>query len=144
MGQDRSLSCPTCGLIRPPAGRPLAWRLRAVYEGLREVIAAHRPDEMAVEDVFFARNAKAALALGHVRGVALLAAAETGLEVFSYSPRTIKKALVGYGQASKDQVSRMVVSLLDLKDAPGQDATDALACAICHLNTSSTLRRLGG
>ena len=95
-----------------------------------------------MEDIFFAKNARSALALGHVRGVALLAAARNGLPVATYSPNAIKKSVVGYGRASKDQVGRMVCSLLSIREIPGQDVTDALACAVCHLNSSATEQRL--
>jgi len=137
------MSCLAVGRIKPTASWPLSRRLKVVYDGLLEILDQHQPDEMAVEDVFFARNARSALALGHVRGVALLAAATHGLPVHDYSPRSIKKALVGYGQASKEQVSHMVRSLLTLEAGLGLDETDALACAICHLHTSATLNRMG-
>jgi len=136
------LTCLRSGQIKPPANRPLAERLAVVFEGLTEVVERDRPEEMAVEDIFFARNVKSALALGHVRGVALLTAARTGIPVFTYSPSTIKKAVVGYGQASKEQVSHMVCAQLGLEPGLALDVTDALACAICHLNTSATLNRI--
>jgi len=140
--QDGRLVCLRSGQVKPPAGWPLARRLAAVFDGLMEVIQSYQPQEMAVEDIFFARNARSALALGHVRGVALLAAAKKGLVVQAYAPNAIKKSVVGYGRASKDQVSRMVKSLLSLDQSLSPDVTDALACAICHLNTSATLNRL--
>ncbi len=130
------------GQIQPPAHQPLEQRLLAVHQELGEVIARHRPGEMAVEEVFLAKNARSALALGHVRGVALLCAAEAGIPVFGYATRTIKKALVGYGQAGKEQVSHMVKIMLGLREDLGADAADALACAICHVNTQATLARL--
>ena len=134
--------CRLAGEIRPSPAWPLSRRLAAVFEGLDRIIAQHRPLEMAVEDIFFAKNARSALALGHVRGVALLAAARNGLPVATYSPNAIKKSVVGYGRASKDQVGRMVCSLLSIREIPGQDVTDALACAVCHLNSSATEQRL--
>ncbi len=133
------LVCLEAGCIRPASGRPLDHRLKTIFDGLMNVLHKHGPEEMAVEDVFFARNARSALALGHVRGVALLTAAEMGLPVFTYSARTIKKALVGYGQASKDQVNHMVQVLLGVEQPLSPDAADALACAVCHLNTRATL-----
>ncbi len=95
-----------------------------------------------MEDIFFAKNAKSAIALGHVRGVALLAAAKAGLPVTIYSPASIKKAVVGYGRASKEQVGAMVSIMLGLKESPPPDTADALACAICHFHTSATLDRI--
>ena len=141
--EEGRMSCLAAGRIKPTASWPLSRRLKTVYDGLLEVLDQYQPHEMAVEDVFFARNVRSALALGHVRGVALLVAATRGLPVHDYSPRTIKKALVGYGQASKEQVSHMVRSLLSLEAGLGPDETDALACAICHLHTSATLNRMG-
>lgn len=141
-GQGQSLACPAAGLIRPPAGWSLARRLEGVYDGLTEVIAQTEPDEMAVEDIFFAKNARSAIALGHVRGVALLAAAKAGLPITIYTPASIKKAVVGYGRASKEQVSTVVRSLLNINKPLALDTTDALACAICHYHTSATLRRI--
>ena len=102
----------------------------------------HRPDNVAIEDVFYALNVKSALKLGQVRGVAMLAASSAGLEVAEYSPLSIKSAVVGYGRAEKQQVQHMVTRLLNLAEVPEPaDAADALAIAICHLHTSATLLR---
>jgi crossover junction endodeoxyribonuclease RuvC len=102
----------------------------------------HRPDRVAIEDVFYALNVKSALKLGQVRGVAMLAASSAGLEVAEYSPLSIKSAVVGYGRAEKQQVQHMVTRLLNLAEVPEPpDAADALAIAICHLHTSATLER---
>lgn len=115
-------------------------RLQQVYAELTGLLAAYRPEIVAIEDVFFAANAKSALKLGHVRGVAMLAAAYSGLEVAEYAPLSIKSAVVGYGLAAKEQVQFMVARLLDLERAPEPaDAADALAIAICHIHTSQTL-----
>jgi crossover junction endodeoxyribonuclease RuvC len=112
-------------------------------EGLREAIATFRPSIIALEDVFAARHPRAAFGLGQARGMALLVAAEAGLEVVSYPARTIKQTVVGYGGADKEQVQTMVAQILGLKDAPRpQDAADALAVAICHCHTSTMRRRL--
>ena len=120
----------------------LELRLKKICEGLTEIIAAHSPEQVAIEDVFYAVNAKSALKLGHVRGVAMLAAAQAGLEVVAYSPLSIKSAVVGYGRAEKSQVQIMVARLLDLPAPPEPaDAADALAIAICHLHTAGTLQR---
>ena len=115
-------------------------RLLQVYGELTGLIASYSPDVVAIEDVFFAANAKSALKLGHVRGVAMLAAASCGLQVAEYAPLSIKSAVVGYGLAAKEQVQFMVARLLDLEKAPeSADAADALAIAICHIHTSQTL-----
>ena len=114
-------------------------RLQQVYVELTGLLAAYAPDAVAIEDVFFAANAKSALKLGHVRGVAMLAAANSGLEVAEYAPLSIKSAVVGYGLAAKEQVQFMVARLLDLEHAPEPaDASDALAIAICHIHTAQT------
>lgn len=121
------------GCIRSSARDPLELRLLNIAARLREVIAAHRPDAAAVEEVFFAVNARSALKLSHVRGVALLAAAEASVEVAEYSPLEVKMSVVGYGRAEKSQVQQMVASLLSLtQPLESEDANDALAIAICH------------
>jgi len=121
------------GVIRTNPGDPLALRLLEISRGLKEVIRLHSPAVAAIEDVFFSVNAKSALKLAHVRGIALLAVAEAGLACGEYSPLEVKTSVVGYGRAQKSQVQLMVGSLLGLK-APiaSEDACDALAVAICH------------
>jgi len=120
----------------------MARRLERIYVGLAKIIQAHVPEQVAIEDVFYAVNAKSALKLGQVRGVAMLAAASAGLEVAEYAPLTIKSAVVGYGRAEKHQVQMMVMQLLRLEEPPEPaDASDALAIAICHLHTSATVQR---
>jgi crossover junction endodeoxyribonuclease RuvC len=117
-------------------------RLSTIFNRLGAVIVEHRPDWVAIEDVFYALNVKSALKLGQVRGVAMLAASSAGLEVTEYSPLSIKSAVVGYGRAEKQQVQHMVTRLLNLAEIPEPpDAADALAIAICHLHTSATLER---
>jgi crossover junction endodeoxyribonuclease RuvC len=119
-------------------------RLSRISTGLQELIVHHRPDRVAIEDVFYATNVKSALKLGQVRGVAMLAAASAGLEVAEYSPLSIKSAVVGYGRAEKHQVQQMVARLLNLDEIPQpSDAADALAIAICHLHTAATRDRQG-
>jgi len=121
---------------------PLELRLKKIAEGLAEIIRTYSPQEVAIEDVFYAVNVKSALKLGHVRGVAMLAAAQAGVKVVAYSPLSIKSAVVGYGRAQKAQVQIMVAHLLELPAPPEPaDAADALAIAICHLHTAGTLRR---
>ena len=121
------------GVIRTHAKQPLEARLLEISRKLREVIREHAPAAAAVEAVFTAVNVKSALKLAHVRGIALLAIAEAGLECGEYSPMEIKTSVVGYGRAEKSQVQMMVPSLLGLP-APieSEDACDALAVAICH------------
>ncbi len=138
----RQLDCVCSGAIKNPARHAMPRRLSHIYTELSRLIAEHQPDEVAVEDVFYALNVKSALKLGQVRGVAMLAAAAAGLEVAEYSPLTIKLSVVGYGRAEKHQVQQMVMRLLSLTQPPNPlDASDALAIAICHLHTSATLRR---
>jgi crossover junction endodeoxyribonuclease RuvC len=131
------------GVIRTRTDAPLQTRLLEIARGLREVIREHQPEAAAVEQVFHAANSKTALKLAHVRGVALLAAAEAGLELGEYSPLEIKASVVGYGRAEKSQVQRMVGSLLAL-DQPiaSEDACDALAAAICHATKRAFLNRI--
>src|ERR1700747_1391438 len=136
------LSCLTCGAIKLSPREELPIRLSRIYMHLGAIISHHQPDEVAIEDVFYALNVKSALKLGQVRGVAMLAAASAGLEVSEYSPLTIKSSVVGYGRAEKQQVQHMVTRLLELPTPPESlDASDALAIAICHLHTTGTLTR---
>jgi crossover junction endodeoxyribonuclease RuvC len=119
-------------------------RLAQVYRELVALMTLHEPTVVAIEEVFFSANAKSALKLGQVRGVAMLAAATCGLEVAEYAPLSIKSAVVGYGLAAKEQVQFMVTRLLELDCAPeSPDAADALAIAICHLHTAQTLAMQG-
>jgi len=136
------LVCVACGAIKVSPRDPMPTRLSQISASLRELIALHSPDRVALEDVFYAANVKSALKLGQVRGVAMLAAASAGLEVAEYSPLSIKSAVVGYGRAEKHQVQQMVMRLLNLDHAPEPtDAADALAIAICHLHTAATRER---
>jgi crossover junction endodeoxyribonuclease RuvC len=123
-----------CGVLRTAARDPLPDRLRAVFEGLTEIIARHRPDVVAVEGVFYATNVRTTVVLGHARGVVLLAAALADVPVVEYSPAVIKKTVVGRGAALKPQVGFMVARLLQLKQAPAPaDAADGVAVALTHL-----------
>ena len=130
------------GVIVTPKGQQLPNRLLHIHTELTAIISKHRPQAVAVEDIFFAKHANAALKLGHARGTCLLAAAQADLMVHSYPPTVVKKAVVGRGRASKDQVARIVGAILGWKALPKVDATDALAVAITHAQTSS-LRRPG-
>ncbi|MGF1467739.1 MAG: crossover junction endodeoxyribonuclease RuvC [Sandaracinaceae bacterium] len=129
----RGLSGVAAGVIRLREGAPLADRLEVVYDRLDALIAAHRPDAVAVEDVFYAKHASAAIKLGHVRGVVLLLVAKRELPLAEYPPALIKKTVAGRGAADKGQVARLVGAMLGLDEVLGEDATDALAVAITHL-----------
>ena len=124
-----------CGSLAAPASATFPERLHHIHAGLAALLEECRPDCVAVESIFHAKNVRSALKLGHARGVALLAASEAGLSVHEYAPAEIKRAVVGYGRAEKGQVGQMVKLLLGLDAIPKpHDATDALAVAICHLH----------
>src|ERR1700722_4202374 len=133
------------GTIRLNKKHSTPERLAQVYAELCAQIELHAPDVVAIEEVFFSANAKSALKLGQVRGVALLAAATCGKPVAEYAPLSIKSSVVGHGLAAKEQVQFMVTRLLELDHAPeSPDAADALAIAICHIQTAPTLAAQGG
>lgn len=123
-----------CGVVKTTPRAPFAHRLNEVFEGINEVVQIHGPAIAAVEDVFLANNPRSALKLGQARGAAVVAAMQNGLSVYDYSPREVKQAVAGYGQAEKEQVQQMVQVLLGLSGRPSSDAADALAVAICHAN----------
>lgn len=120
---------------------PLPKRLRVIHEELAGIIALHRPDAMAVEEIFFAKYANAALKLGHARGVVLLVAAESEIGVHEYPPAIVKRTIVGRGAADKAQVGRLVMALLGLGTPPEEDAADALAVAITHIQAARSTPR---
>lgn len=121
------------GVIAPAPRQSLPGKLRAIYDGVGELIRRHAPDALAVEDVFHAANTRTALVLGHVRGVVLLAGAEAGLPVHEYPPATVKVQVTGFGRAEKAQVALMVCRHLGIAiDASSGDAADALAVALCE------------
>lgn len=128
------------GIIQAGAKKPLADRLLKVQAGIIQVIAEYEPKAMALEDMFFAKFPNAAIKLGHARGVAMVAGAGAGLEVHEYPPALVKRTVAGKGNATKPQVARLVGAILGLRELPGEDATDALAVAITHLQTLRTLR----
>jgi crossover junction endodeoxyribonuclease RuvC len=134
--RDNRLIPVTYGAIRAQAGKPMAYRLHRIYTQLKKVITTSQPQVVAIEEVFMANNAKSALKLGHARGAAVLAAADSNLPVYEYSALQVKLAVVGYGRADKHQMQSMVQVLLKLNSLPEpHDMADALAVAICHLNT---------
>jgi len=123
------------GTIKPSRRLPFHLKLNEIARGVEKIIAAHSPDEVAIESPFYAQNIKTAIALGQVRGAVLVAVASTGRPLAEYSALEIKKAVTGYGQAEKQQVNTMVKALLNVEEEVETDASDALAAAICHLNT---------
>jgi crossover junction endodeoxyribonuclease RuvC len=143
-GRQTRLVMKAMGAIRLARTKTLPVRLEQVYRELTAALEQWKPDAVAIEEVFYSVNAKSALKLGQVRGVALLAAATQGLPVAEYAPLKIKSSVVGYGLAKKDQVQFMVARLLELAEPPkSEDAADALAVAICHIHTAQTLALQG-
>lgn len=141
-GEGNELSLVACGVVTTPAGTPLPQRLQSIYRELTTIIDQHRPDSSAIEELFFSKNAKTALAVGHGRGAAMLALANADLPIIEYKPLEVKQALTGHGGADKQQIQQMVKLLLGLADIPRpDDAADAVAVAICHLH-SARLRLL--
>jgi len=123
-----------CGIIRTRPRDSLAARLQEIHAGITELIARHRPDALSIEDVFYAKNVRTTVVLGHARGVILLAAANARLDIAEYPPAEIKKAVVGTGAATKEQVQFMVTRILRLKSPPQPaDASDGVAAALAHL-----------
>ena len=128
------ITCIHFGAITSARHVPFYERIHKIFRSMVEIMEQYRPQEMAIEDVFFAKNVKSALKIGHARGAVLVAAVESDVKIFEYSPLEIKKSVVGYGRATKEQVRSMVQVILGLKTHPGLDTSDALATAICHLN----------
>jgi len=123
-----------CGVIRTQADRPLPARLKQIHDGVTELLQRHRPDVMSIEDVFYARNVRTTVTLGHARGVILLAGEQAGVRVHEMAPAAIKKAVVGAGAATKEQVQFMTARLLRLKTVPKPaDAADGVAAALAYL-----------
>lgn len=123
------------GALKSPKKAPLSECLARLDRGIREILERTSPDAASIEGIFFCRNVKTAVRLGEARGVAIAACAASGVPLYEYAPRRVKQAVVGYGGADKEQVRRMVMSLLGLDTEPQEDAGDALALAICHLNS---------
>ena len=125
-----------CGVIRTDGRQELWHRLETLHEGVTALIERHRPDALALESVFYAKNVRTTVVLGHTRGVILLAAAQAGIDVVEFPPATVKKSIVGTGRAAKAQVGYMVQRLLNLRTAPSpDDAADGVALALTYLIT---------
>jgi len=120
--------------LRIPQKEPLSECLRRIYEAIAETIRRHTPVAVAVEGIFYCKNVKTAVILGESRGAVIAAASAAGISIYEYAPRRVKQAVVGAGGASKEQVRRMVSSLLGLAEEPQEDEADALAIALCHLH----------
>jgi crossover junction endodeoxyribonuclease RuvC len=134
---DAMLTLVDFGVITTPASQSLPARLQTLYQGLTGVVHTHQPAAAAVEELFFSRNVRTALSVGHARGVALLALADAGLPIYEYKPLEVKKAIAGYGGADKQQVQEMVRMLLHLDRVPQpDDAADAIAIAVCHIHSA--------
>jgi crossover junction endodeoxyribonuclease RuvC len=132
--KEGHISCVDAGIISSPENSPFYNRIHNIFRSMVEIMHRYKPLEMAIEDVFFAKNVKSSLKLGHARGAALIAAVDCGVKVFEYTPLEIKKSVVGYGRATKEQVCSMVQIILKHPKRFGPDTSDALATAICHLN----------
>jgi len=134
--RDGELVAVKYGVILTPKDESASARLEMIYDGMNDLLKEFKPDTAAVEKLFFSRNVTTALAVGQARGVVMLSLQKAGLEVFEYTPKEIKNAVAGYGGADKRQVQEMVRALLQLDSIPKpDDAADALAVAITHLNT---------
>ena len=131
------------GVVQTAAGADTGARLAAIHARVGELLDEHRPEALAVEELYFGANVRSAFAVGQARGVVLLAAGQRGIQCWSYTPQQIKGAVCGSGRAAKDQVQRMVQTLLSLEELPRPDhAADALAVAICHANSAPMRRAL--
>ena len=138
--EKRSQRLLTCGVITTPAKTQLSSRLDQIYRDLNELIAQFHPEVMAVEELFFSNNITTGIAVAHARGIILCTAAKSGIPLYEYTPMQVKQAVVGYGLAEKRQVMDMVRRLLKLKAVPRpDDAADALALAICHARSATSL-----
>ena len=130
-----------CGAITTPAGMDFSARLEIIYEDMRQLLELAKPDAVAIEELFFGQNVTTGIGVAHSRGVILLAIRQAGLEVFQYKPAQVKQAVVGYGNATKHQVQDMTKRLLRLQQMPKpDDAADAIAIALCHARSSTSLR----
>jgi crossover junction endodeoxyribonuclease RuvC len=144
LARGRTLAALDGGVIETRAGAPLERRLADIHARICDLIREHQPAALAIEDLYFGRNAHSAFAVGQARGVVLLSAGMSGIPCFSYTPQVVKQAVCGSGGAGKEQVQRMVGTLLSLPEPPRPDhASDALAVAICHANSAPLKAALG-
>ena len=133
------------GVIKTPAGLEMPYRLKKIYEGYTKLMQKYKPDAVAVEELFFNKNAKTIISVGQARGAAILAAALSNIEVFEYTPLQVKQAVVGYGRADKHQVQQMIKIYFNLDKLPRpDDAADALAVALCHMNSYKLQKIMDG
>jgi crossover junction endodeoxyribonuclease RuvC len=132
--RDDQMTCVHAGTITSSSKIPFCERIHKIFQSMVEVMNHYCPHEMAIEDLFVAKNVKSSLKMGHARGAVLVAAVQCGIKIFEYTPLEIKKSVVGYGRATKEQVRAMAQVILNLKTEPNLDTSDALAAAICHLN----------
>jgi len=140
-GNDCAPVLKDCGVIKTPAGKPLGDRLSMIGCELERIIAAYKPGFAAIEEIFFAKNTKTAIVVGHARGAGMLSCAKAGLKIFEFTPLQVKQALTGYGRADKSQVGFMVRGILKLKELPKDDNTvDAIAIGICFVHSFRNLR----
>ncbi len=135
----------SCGIITTPPGIALSARLDQIYSDLEELISSFKPDAVAVEELFFNTNITTGISVAHGRGIILLAAYRAGLPIYEYTPLQVKQAVVGYGRAEKKQVIDMVKRILNMRSAPKpDDAADAVAIALCHARSSTSLMNNNG
>ena len=132
--KNNVISCVSSGTIESSGKTSFYDRIYRIFTGMVDIMEQYQPDEMAIEDVFFAKNVKSSLKLGHARGAALIAAVKCDVKIYEYTPLEIKQSVVGYGRATKDQVRDMVQMILNLPSKLGPDTSDAIAAGICHLN----------
>lgn len=141
--RDNKFKAVEYGTVNSPAHTDMPKRLKMIYDDMSYIAEKYKPDEVAVEELFFNTNVKTAIAVGQARGVLILAAANKGIPVFEYTPLQVKQAVVGYGRAEKIQVQQMVKSILSLREVPKPDDTaDALAIAVCHAHSSGAMGKI--
>ncbi len=135
-----SLACVDYGVITTSPGLDMPMRLKDLYDGLSQIITKYKPDETAIEDLFFFKNQKTVIKVGQARGVAIVCSMNQDIPVFDYTPLQVKQAITGYGRAEKAQIQKMIKLILCLKEIPKpDDAADALAIAVCHMNSRKLL-----
>jgi len=141
--KDNDFYCISSGFISQPKNLSLPNRLKNIYEKLSALIEQFSPDEMSIEDVFFSKNVQSTLKLGEARGVSILAAASADIPVYEYSPTEVKSSITGNGRASKLEVQKMIYTMLNINGLEKTDTSDALAIAICHLNSIAITKKYG-